>query len=170
MNLKFNIKDLSSNYLIKKFTVEDIPDIYEVAKKNETYYKYMKMEPTYENLEEVISVLPKNKSLDDKYFLGFYYNDQLVAILDLILYYPNEDTAFIGWFMLNKDFQHRGIGTKIVKDIFSCLKKYGFSYIKLGYIKGNNESRDFWIRNGLKPTGVEIQDENYLIVVMQGIL
>lgn len=167
MNSNFKIENLSSDYFVKQFTEEDIPEIYELAKKNETYYKYMKTKPTYENLKDVITSLPPNKTLEDKFFLGFYYNDQLIAILDLILKYPNENTAFIGWFMMNKKFQHKGIGTKIVTEIFSCLKENGFSYIRLGYIKGNEESKNFWIRNDFKPTGIETQDENYTIVVLK---
>ena len=167
MNYNFKIADLSQNYSIKQFTENDIPQIYSLAKMNTTYYKYMNLEPTYENIKEVITSLPKNKTLEDKFFLGFYHDNHLVAILDLILKYPNEDTAFIGWFMMNKEFQHKGVGTKIVTDIFSCLKENDFFYIRLGYIKENNESKNFWIKNGFTPTKLEIQNENYVIVVME---
>lgn len=167
MKHNFKIEDLSSNYSVKQFTEKDIPEIYSLAKMNTTYYDYMKMKPTYENLKEVITALPPNKSLEDKFFLGFYHDNHLVAILDLILEYPNENTAFIGWFMMNKEMQHKGIGTKIITDIFLCLKQNNFFFVRLGYIKGNNESKRFWIKNGFKPTGIETQDENYIIVVLQ---
>lgn len=167
MNHNFKIEDLSSNYLVKQFTEKDIPEIYTLAKMNTTYYKYMNMKPTHENLKEVITALPPNKSLEDKFFLGFYHDNNLVAILDLILKYPNDNTAFIGWFMLNKEMQHKGIGTKIITDILLCLKENNFSFVRLGYIKGNSESKKFWIKNDFKPTGIETKDENYTIVVMQ---
>ena len=170
MNYNFKIENLSSTYSPKQFTENDIPEIYALAKMNTTYYNHLNTQPTYENLKEVITALPPNKSLEDKYFLGFYHDNYLLAILDLILKYPNENTAFIGWFMMNKEFQHKGIGTKIVTDIFSYLKKRGFSYVRLGYIKGNNESMNFWIKNSFKPTGIETHEENYTIVVMQRIL
>jgi len=170
MKFDFDIQNFSSKYIVKQFTDKDIPDIYAVAKMNVTYYKYMKMEPTYENLKEVITVLPPNTTMEDKFFLGFYSDNKLIAILDLILKYPTDDTAFIGWFMMNKNFQHKGIGTKIVTDIFAYLKVKGFSFIRLGYIKGNSESKSFWINNGFTPIGVELQEDNYTIVVMERFL
>lgn len=168
MCCKFMIENLSSEYSVRKFTEIDITDIYNLAKTNPTYYKYMKTEPTYENLKDVFNALPPNKTMSDKFFLGFYnHEERLVAILDLILNYPNNQTAFIGWFMMNKNFQHKGIGTKIITDICYYLKKSDFLFIRLGYIKGNNESKCFWNKNKFTFTGIETQDVNYSIVVME---
>lgn len=170
MCLIFDIENLSLDYTVKKFTEEDLPEIYSLCKKNQTYYKYMNMKPNYENLKEVITDLPINKTMEDKFFVGLYKENCLIAILDLILKYPDTDTAFIGWFMLNKDFQRKGIASKIITDLFLYLKECGFLNVRLGYIKENNESKRFWIRNGLIPTGLEIQEENYKIIVMERVL
>ena len=39
--------------------------------------------------------------MEDKYYLGFFAGDELVAVMDLILNYPKADIAFIGFFMMN---------------------------------------------------------------------
>ena len=62
----------------------------------------MNLRPAVENLTEVITVLSPGKDLEDKYFVGFWEGGSLLAILDLILDYPEEKMAFIGWFMLEK--------------------------------------------------------------------
>lgn len=162
-----NINELSLRYNIKKFTEEDIDDIYRICKENPTYYKYMKIEPAIGNIKNVFTELPPDKTMEDKYFLGFYVEDKLVAILDLITEFPNKDTAFIGWFMMNKAFQGDGIGTEIISDIISYLKESKFSYVRLGYIKGNMQSERFWLKNKFILTGTESETDDYTIVVMQ---
>lgn len=165
MLLKFN--ELSSKYMVKKFTEEDVPDILALCKGNPIYYKYFKSEPTSENIKESLTNLPPNKTMEDKYFVGFYDGNRLVAILDLIAGYPNEDIAYIGWFMMNREFQGAGVGTAIISEAISYLKEKHFCYVQLGYIKGNPEARNFWMKNKFIPTGGEVETDSYTIVKMQ---
>ncbi len=41
--------------------------------------------------------LPLCKSMDDKYYIGYFENGCLIAVMDLIDGYPNAGTAFIGF-------------------------------------------------------------------------
>lgn len=91
----------------------------------------------------------------------------MIAVLDLIIFCPNEDTALIGWLILRKSRQGRGIASRIVSELSQYLKARGVSRIRLGYVKGNEESRRFWEKNGFLPTGEESEREGYTIVVMQ---
>jgi GNAT superfamily N-acetyltransferase len=50
-----------------------------------------------------MAALPPRKAVEDKYYLGFYEEDRLIAVMDLILGFPKEETAFVGFFMMNKD-------------------------------------------------------------------
>ena len=76
-----------------------------------------------------MKALPPKKSLKDKYYIGFFEVKELDAIMDLILYYPNEDTAFIELFMVLSDKQG---GTEIIGECCSELREIGFSAIRLG--------------------------------------
>lgn len=60
-----------------------------------------------------------------------------------------------------------GIGTSIITEVCLYLKKIGFTYVRLGYIKGNPQSEAFWIKNHFIKTGDEVQTDDYAIVVMQ---
>lgn len=42
----------------------------------------------------------------------------LIAVMDLILKYPNDETAFIGLFMVDSASQGKGTGTAIIEE---CL-------------------------------------------------
>ena len=65
---------------------------------------------TEESIAEDLTALPPNIQPTAKYFVGFYSENRLVAILDLIDGYPEDKIAFIGLFMTDIDTQGRGIG------------------------------------------------------------
>ena len=161
-----NLDTLSTTYKIKKISEEDISDVYNLCKANTKYYEYAKTEPTKRNLTEVISQLPEGTGPENKYFVGFYDNDKLIAILDLITKYPNVDNAFIGWFMVDVHLQRKGIGSELFADIRSSLKAQGYNHLRLGVIKNNVEAINFWTKQGFKYTGITNKQEEYNVLVM----
>ena len=162
-----DIKKLSASFKVKKLTEENLDEMLALCKQNKIFYNYCQPAPTKESLLEDLSALPPNKTLADKFFVGFYQENHLVAICDLILGYPNAATAFIGLFMVNANFQGQGIGTKIIQEICGYLKELSFIFIQLAYVKGNPQSKAFWEKNGFLPTGVEHTLPEYTKIVMQ---
>lgn len=124
----------------------------------------MKSEATIESVRNDKTALPPNKSADDKYYIGFYQSGELVAIMDLIMKYPNKETVYIGLFMLDKAHQGNGVGTEIIREALACFKRMGFIYAKLGYISDNTPARRFWKKNGFKETGETVKTKNYNII------
>lgn len=88
--------------------------------------------------------MPPNKTYKDKYYIGFYNNDVLVAVMDLICKYPNDETAFIGFFMTNSKLQGTGIGTNIITECLQYLKLIGYKQVRLRYVKENSQPKAFW--------------------------
>ena len=68
--------------------------------------------------------------------------------MDLIDGYPEPEIAFIGFFMMNKDLQGRGVGTAIIRETAAYLKATGKTTIRLAIDKGNPQSTHFWKKNG----------------------
>lgn len=102
-------------------------------------------------LEEVIKEVharPIKTALYQKCFIGFYLNDTLVAIADLILNYPNEEEGYIGLLMMDRDYQQKGYGKKIYQRIESAFKSVGFKRIELGVVKENKAAFSFWKNRG----------------------
>ena len=158
---------LSTEYRVKRIDTVDIPKVFALCKGNPLYYQHCPPPITVESIQEDLIALPKGKTLEDKYYLGFYKDDSLVAVMDLICRYPNAETAFIGFFVVDQQMQGRGVGTSIITEACQYLKKIDFSFVRLGYSKGNSQSKTFWIKNHFEETGVEVPAENYVIVVMQ---
>ena len=107
-----------------------------------------------------MKALPPGKSYDDKYYIGFFENDSLVAIMDLILYYPTKGIAFIGLFMTNIQYQHKGIGSNIISEITMSLKSLGYRKIRLGVDKGNPQSYSFWSKNNFNV----VSEDKYILM------
>ncbi|MGX8833649.1 GNAT family N-acetyltransferase [Amedibacillus sp. YH-ame6] len=162
-----NVKALSTRFTVRKLSKDDISTVLILCKGNPLYYQFCPPAVSVDSIKSDMIALPPNKTIDDKYFIGFYLEDELIAVMDLISKWPNDETAFIGFFMMNTNSQGSGIGTRIISECVQYLKSIQFRYIKLGYVKENYQAKSFWQKNGFKPTGKETQQENYTVVAME---
>ncbi len=162
-----NITKLSTTYQVRRLSETEIERVLELCLGNPLFYKHCPPVATKESIAKDMIALPPGRTMDDKYFLGIYDGVKLIAVLDLILNYPNENTAFIGFFMVSAEYQKQGVGTALIKEISDCLSSNGYEFTRLGYVKGNPQARAFWMKNGFTETGVETNTEDYTIVVLQ---
>ena len=146
-----NIESLSTSHHVRLITQADISDVYTLCKSNQKYYEYMNDVPTEESLTEIISRVPQGTDTTDKYFVGFYDGDRLISVLDLITGYPEKNDAFIGWFMVDGNFQRMGIGSQIFADVRAAAAAQGYDYMSLYCEKQNEEAMAFWKAQGFKP-------------------
>lgn len=152
-NLTYRTPDvslLSERFRVRKLDLKDVDIVYDMSSENGIFYKYHPPFVTKESILEDMEALPPNKNYDDKYYIGFFENDSLVAIMDLILGYPTEETAFIGLFMTNVQYQKKGVGSNIVADVCDYLKKLNYKKIRIGVDKENPQSNAFWLKNGFR--------------------
>ena len=142
-----NIKLLSNTFDVRRLDIEDTDLIYNLSCKNKIFYQFHPPFVTRESIQEDIRALPDGKDYNDKYYIGFFEKETLVAIMDLILDYPTKDTAFIGLFMMDFEYQNKNIGSKIISECAKYLKILGFHKIRLGVDKENPQSNAFWKKN-----------------------
>lgn len=147
------INSLSKRYHVRNLDKSDVDMIYDLMCRNHIFYQYHPPFVTKESILDDMAALPPNKNADDKIYAGFFCNESLVAILDLILDYPIKGIAFIGFFMTDIRYQHKGIGSQIVCDMIDCLKSSGYTEIRLGVDKGNPQSHAFWVKNNFTAIG-----------------
>ena len=143
-----DIELLSKKYVVRRLDINDVDDVYDMSCKNEIFYKYHPPFVTKQSIVEDMEALPPNKSYDDKYYIGFFEDNTLVANMDLILGYPTEEIAFIGLLMTNVLYQNKGVGSQIVRDVCTYLKRLGYKKVRIGVDKGNPQSNSFWNKNG----------------------
>ena len=75
-------------------------------------------------------------------------NENLIAIMDLIDGWPSVDIAYIGFFIMNINYQGKNIGSSIINELSTYLKSIGKKYIRLAIDDDNPQSMHFWIKNG----------------------
>lgn len=113
-----------------------------------------------------MQVTPPHTAPEQKYYIGFFDGASLIAIMDLIRGYPDDDTAFIGFFMLDIDQQGRGVGSALVAEALAYLQTLGCTRCMLGIDKDNPQSNHFWRKNGFQITR-EAQQERGVILVAE---
>ena len=159
-----DINKFSKNYNVRKLNYNDVEMIYSFCKSNTQYYEYCGKEPSIELIERDLEITPPDFPIEQKYYVGFFERDNLVAIMDLEDGYPDEDYAYIGFFMMNSELQGNGIGTQIISEIFEYLRKLGFRKCMLGIDKDNPQSNHFWKRNGFEVVREVVQEEGAILV------
>ena len=161
------IHHLSKRYAVKRLQEEDAEQVYQLELGNPQYFFHCPPEPSIASVIDDMHALPPDKTLNDKYYVGFYEGGNLIAIMDLILNYPEVHIAYIGLFMMDRAHQGKGTGSLIIEECLSCLQEYGFQYVRLGYMKGNAQSRHFWKKNHFLPAGEEKRNVRGVVVLME---
>ena len=142
------IEKLSDSYTIRRLTDADVPMLYAWMLRNDQYFEYCGGSTTPERVRQDLTLCPPGTTPAQKHYVGFFDADTLVAVMDLIDGYPDADTAFIGFFMMNKDLQGQGTGTAIVREVLAALRALGYTAVRLGIDKENPQSNHFWRKNG----------------------
>lgn len=155
-----NVEALSDAFAVRRLSEADVERVYDVCRGNKIFYAYHPPFVTRESILEDMAALPPGKSVEDKYFVGFFARDALVAIMDLILDYPREGVAFIGLFMMDSKYQGRGVGSKIIGACMRALHRAGFHTVRLGVDRGNPQSSAFWKKNGFRA----VSEDRYIVM------
>ncbi len=161
---------LSAKYTVRKLTDADIPAILALQEGNPLFFRHCPPPPSAQGVAKDLRALPPGMTAADKFYVGFFEGHALVALLDLILGYPGPKTAFVGFFMTDAARQGKGLGSALVEEITDHLKICGFSAVRLAYVKGDPQSRAFWLKNRFLETGTESKTGDYTMVVMQRVL
>ncbi len=159
-----SISELSDVYTIRKLDLNDTDMLYAFCKKNPQYYEYCGLEDSLEDIRRDLQIFPPNTTKEQKYYFGFFDGVMLMAVMDLIACYPNEKTAFIGFFMMNGDFQRLGLGSKIIEKALNALKNQSFTRCRLAIDSGNPQAKHFWLKNGFQILHEVMQENRSLLV------
>ena len=162
-----DITQFSSRYRVRVLLPKDAEMVYETLKHNTIFYQYHPPMVTVKSILEDMNALPPHKGYEDKHYIGFFREDTLVAVMDLIEHYPQQGIVLLGFFAMNANLQGKGIGTEIICDSIAHLAQVGFQKVRLGIDKGNPQSESFWLKNGFAFTGEAYESDRSTILVME---
>ena len=146
------ISQCSNHYQVRELVDADLKQVFAFYQTNPLYFEHFPPLPSLESLANDLVECPPGKESSDKYFLGFWDKERLVAILDLIDGYPTAEIAYIGLFMVDSRLAGQGLGSKIIAELLSQLATH-FKKMRLGYVESNPQSSHFWSKVGFCPTG-----------------
>lgn len=161
---ELELNKLSSKCDVRKLNETDLESIYTFCKSNTQYYEYCGKDLSMELIENDLTIAPPGIPMEQKYYIGFFEGDRLIAIMDLVVGFPDEDTAYIGFFMMNSKLQGVGIGSEIVAESLRYLRGKGFQKCRLGIDKGNPQASHFWKKNGFEVIRKVVQEEGIILV------
>ncbi|MDO5425034.1 MAG: GNAT family N-acetyltransferase [Eubacteriales bacterium] len=162
--MRLEIELLAKEYEVRRIREEDVAEVYRLCVGNPLYYEYCPPKVTEESIREDLRALPPGVSEEEKYYVGFYREGKLLAVMDLIAGYPEEEIGFIGFFMVEKAVQGRNVGSEIVEQACGYLGKRGFRAVRLAWVKGNPQAEHFWRKNGFGKIGESLSREEEVVL------
>ena len=156
--------DFSQKYAVRPLTAGDVDKILALCAENGQFYRYHPPMATRESILADMTALPPGTGAENKHYLGFFDGDALVAVLDLIEHYPQQNTAYIGFLMTKKERQGCGLGSTFIGELMDELRREKFRKVRLAVDRGNPQSKAFWEKNGFALMGEEFPhgDQAYL--------
>ena len=142
------ISKINKHYMTRVLKDCDVDAILDLCQKNLLFYAYTEARPTKEQILDDMKAVPPGIGLSDKYFFGFFERDELIAVMDLVDGYHTPETAYIGFFMMNSEYQGKQVGTSIIREVLEYLQSVGKTAVRLAIDKGNPQSTHFWKKNG----------------------
>lgn len=142
------IQKLSDRYAVRRMDDSDADGILRFCRENTVFYQYCQAEPSKERILNDLHATPPGVEPSDKYYVGFFQHQKLIALMDLIDGYPEPDMCFIGFFMMNAALQGKQIGSGIIRDVCAYLKQAGKKAIRLAIAEDNPQANHFWTKNG----------------------
>ena len=143
-----DITKISKTYTVRMLNDEDLDSILKLCQGNTVFNQYWKEEPTKELLQDDMHSLPDGAEINNKYYMGLYKDNLLVAIMSYIDQWPTSDAGCLEFFMVDISFQGKGTGTSMLQEFFDYLKDIGRTRVVFGVVADNPQANNFLAKNG----------------------
>lgn len=144
----------------------DIEAVYHLCIGNPMFYDYCPPYVTRRSIAQDMRALPPHTVPENKQYIGFFKEERLIAVMDIVFNYPDKKTAFIGFFMTDRCVQGQGVGSLIVDAAAGFAGDCGYKWLRLCFAEGNPQSEAFWLKNQFEATGMICDHSDYRAVEM----
>ena len=112
----------------------------------------------------------KNAQADNYYFMAIQKKDgRMIGFLDLYHGYPDNETLWIGMFLIDKEVQGNSYGQEVIQSIFEECTRTGWKSVGLGVYLKNWKGLRFWNNNGFNKIigiyGDKVYGENAFSII-----
>lgn len=125
------ISIFSSPYSVRELTENDLPQMLSLEESQSEYLQLQgKSQLTLAEIKSDLSSVPLSVKPSQKWTLGFFKDNKLVAIIDFLTDYPQVQTVWIGLFLVSKNNEGQGIATHLSKALFKSFKSEKFTNVQ----------------------------------------
>ncbi|RRK11273.1 GNAT family N-acetyltransferase [Lactiplantibacillus garii] len=133
------------NFKIRLLTLKDQAELMQLEQSNPEYHRYFSPEPlTVEEVQRDLTATPGEVATEQKQVFGFYLAHHLVAVLDVLNQYPQEQFLFIGLLMVNQAYQRKTVGKVIVTGLMQAALKSNVVCLQLTRVTADTGVKNFW--------------------------
>ncbi|MFC6163576.1 GNAT family N-acetyltransferase [Lactiplantibacillus dongliensis] len=133
------------NFKIRLLTAADQQALFDLERSNPGYRESLGAgELTLAEIQSDLTAHPEQVSADQKQVFGFYLATHLVAVLDILNQYPEQDFIFIGLLMVGAPYQRRSVGKVIATGLMQAALKSGIHCLQLTRVTADTGVAAFW--------------------------
>ncbi|MDL2234441.1 GNAT family N-acetyltransferase [Ruminococcaceae bacterium OttesenSCG-928-L11] len=138
-------------YTIQRVAAPQVDAVMALYQTNLAYFMLTDEEPpSREHCLEDIRGLPPGLEPWQKSFIGFWSENEPVAVLDFLTGYPDATCCWIGLLLVHQGLQGQGIGRAIAEAAEQAAVAKGYNRMGLGVIASNTNAIAFWERLGYR--------------------
>ena len=116
-------------YQVRRLTEEAGDEIFALQRRHPEYHAlFLNHKVKKADVLSDLTSIPEGVLPENKFYLGIYDADDLVAIADVILNFPTSKTAWLGLIMVDYDVVGQGIG-KIIEKLKQALMRERFKQL-----------------------------------------
>ena len=163
-------------YSVRRLLLRDIGAIQGLFEKCLDYMLLVDGHPADPNaVEEEFQEVPPGKPQEDKFVFGIVNRqNELVGLLDVLRWYPDETTWWIGLLLFASEVRSQGLGQKVLQGFAEYVQASGAQGIMLGVVDENKLAYKFWSRMGFefvrKTEPRQFGDKTQTVIVMRRLL
>lgn len=143
---KVKLDNFSARLLEKK---QDLSLVQNFLKHNEDFFILTTGKGIGEDEgNRFFDILPTNKKPEDKFVVGIFENNSLIVLIDLVQAYSEENQWIMGSFIVDIDYRHKSIGTRLLRILEELLLALRVNSLRIVVQEYNPNAVSFWTKNG----------------------
>jgi ribosomal protein S18 acetylase RimI-like enzyme len=148
--IAFDIEE--HDYSVHLLKYEDVKAIQALYEKCVDYMLLVDGHPAGKNAaEEWFQNLSPGRSADDKFMFGIVDRlNELKGVLEVMRWYPDEATWWIGLLLFVPEIRSQGVGEKVLQGFTEYVNLNGGKAIMLGVVEDNERAYRFWSKMGFE--------------------
>ncbi|HSW61288.1 MAG TPA: GNAT family N-acetyltransferase [bacterium] len=143
---------LFKEIVTEKLTLSETDKIKEelsiFVENNDDFFSTCELGTTEEEVKDLLYDVPPIAGNAKKRVFGLYEDDKLIGFIDSIIKYPDNETCYLGVFVIDRHFRSQGIGKYFYECFEHSIAEEGYKKIRLAVHEENAGAIRFWQRLG----------------------